>query len=80
MSKQLICDVCQKETEEIAGKMFLSPVGRGNPRNGFHVNYSHHGDVGVCCWSRVLKSFHLRERQTAKEYAKSRSRSTAKKK
>lgn len=79
MAKVFHCDICKRETEEIVGKIFLTPLGPGRSANGFHVNYSHHADVGVCCFDKLLSGFNFQKRKTAREYHDSRRKSTSKK-
>jgi len=72
MGKILLCDVCKKETDEIVGKLFFTPLGKSNNANSFHSHYTHHADVGSCCAERLLSGFNFTKRKTAKEYAASR--------
>lgn len=62
----LTCDVCGKECDEIVGKLYFSPVRRGQTYH--HSKYTHHADVGNCCQARLLGGFKWAERTTAKEY------------
>lgn len=78
MARTLICDVCKKETEELAGKMTFIPLLPGKGANGFHNRYSHHLDVGICCRDRLLKSFNWTERVSKAEYDASRRKSKPK--
>lgn len=62
-----ICDICKKETEQIAGKLFFTPVTNGRSSVD-HTNYSHHADVGVCCRDKLLRGFSFTKRLTAEQY------------
>lgn len=72
---KLTCDVCRKETEKIAAKLFYTPVINGLSK-AVHSNYSHHCDVGICCKDKVLALFNFSKRQTAEQYHAQRKRTT----
>ncbi len=72
MAKIYRCDVCKRDTVEIIGKLFFTPLVPSRGANGFSTHYSHHLDVGSCCRNRLLTSFQWQERQTAAEYAQNR--------
>lgn len=68
MASVTLCDICKKETEQIVGKLFYAPTGRGRSAKSFHNNYQLHLDVGACCEGRLKKSFKWRQRLTAAAY------------
>lgn len=70
MARVITCDICRKETDEIVGKVFYTPL--SHRKNNFANDYTHHADVGICCAARLLKSFNFSKRKTAKQYAESR--------
>lgn len=73
MVRVLVCDICKQPTDEIASKMFFTPITRGNGgRNSAYSRYELHLDVGVCCVERVKKGFNWHKRISAKQYAQSR--------
>lgn len=69
MARPLICDICKKETDAIAGKLFYAP-NRNDGGKSFHNNYQFHLDVGVCCEQRLLhpSNFRWTKRISAKAY------------
>lgn len=67
----LRCDICNKPTARIVGKLFFGPMIPGAAR-AYHSNYTHHADVGICCEKRLLKGFNFKKRLTAAEYHESR--------
>jgi hypothetical protein len=71
----LKCDICRKETEHIAAKLFYTPVINGLSK-AVHSNYSHHCDVGICCKDKVLSLFNFSRRQTAEQYQAARKKQT----
>lgn len=72
MARELRCDICKRPTTELVGKLFYTPLTRGQGANSFHARYSHHADVGSCCAERLLAGFDFQERKSAKEYHASR--------
>jgi len=64
VARKFTCDICGKPTEKIEAKLFAVPS-----RN-HRMHYSHHADVGECCWNRLLDLFHWSERVTRKVPAK----------
>jgi hypothetical protein len=65
----LVCDVCQKPTDQIVGKLTFVPMIPGVSRSA-HSNYSHSADVGSCCREKLLRGIQFRPRMTAEEYQK----------
>lgn len=80
MARMLKCDICKQATAQIVAKMFYAEIGkepiRSKKAKSIHNNYTKHLDVGVCCADRVITAFEWRDRMTAEEYHRSRSKST----
>lgn len=62
-----VCDVCGRETEQIAGKLQYIPSIPGVTKL-VHSQYTHHADVGTCCKEKLFKAFKFQKRMTASEY------------
>lgn len=73
MAREIVktCDICRKPTKKIAAKLNLIPMIPGVSR-GVHSNYTHHADVGECCFNKLMKGFNFRPRMTREEYMESR--------
>lgn len=67
----LKCDICNRETNLIVGKLTYIEIIPGVSR-GTHSNYSHHLDVGTCCKEKLFKAWNFRKRMTADQYRESR--------
>lgn len=68
-----VCDICRKPTSKIMAKMYYGLVHQdGEVKKKEHANYTHHLDVGVCCYEKILKLFAWQKRKTKEEYMKSR--------
>jgi len=68
MARNFICDLCQKPTARIVGKLFYTPTGKKDGQ------YTHHADIGECCDGQLKKAINFRERMSAKQYHESRRR------
>ena len=78
MARTVTCDVCKRPTTEIAHKILLAPP----PRKGkaMQSEYTHHGDVGICCQGRIKQIVDFRERRTRAEYNEARRKQAGMKK
>ena len=65
----IVCDVCGRPTERIAGKLCYVPSIPGVARLTSN-NYTHTADVGVCCEERVFGDIHFNKRLSREEYHK----------
>lgn len=63
----IVCDVCGRPTEQIAGKLCYVPSIPGVVRLTAN-NYSHAADVGVCCKDKVFGQINFSKRMTAAEH------------
>ena len=67
----MVCDVCGRPTEQIAGKLCYVPSIPGVVRLTAN-NYSHGADVGICCKDKVFKEINFSKRLTAAEHQRRR--------
>lgn len=83
----VICDVCGKPTEKVAGKIYFAPPMDDAPQEGQKKrksfwNYTHSADVGECCKTKMFGIVQFKPRMTQGEYQQARkdraSRSTVK--
>lgn len=67
----IVCDVCGRPTEQIAGKLCYVPSIPGVVRLQSN-NYTHAADVGVCCKDKVFGQINFTKRMTAEQHQKAR--------
>lgn len=67
----IVCDVCGRPTEQIAGKLCYVPSIPGVVRLQSN-NYSHAADVGVCCKDKIFGQVKFTKRLSAAEHQKAR--------
>jgi hypothetical protein len=63
----MVCDVCGRPTEQIAGKLCYVPSIPGVVRLTAN-NYSHGADIGVCCKDKVFNDINFTKRMSAAEH------------
>lgn len=63
MARVLKCDMCEKDMEKAAAKVYLSPVLPNHAMMSFQSNYSHHGDLCDECSTKMKRRFKRRQRR-----------------